>query len=132
LKCEEYMNKIDDKSAFPFICLRLPDVLGPFDDSHRFWAYMLWIKYFPDHPIEMVQGLYSINYKEEEDVLHKMSFVFSYDVADFIISIFQKIGTDKLPKNVLNQSYNVGFEEPINLPSLLARIVFSSLFFIIF
>lgn len=43
LRCEEYL-KSHVKEHFRFICLRLPDVIGPWDRSGRFWAYLKWIK----------------------------------------------------------------------------------------
>ena len=50
--CEEYLyEEVKDKNKnFPFIILRLPDVIGPFDDTGRFWSYVKWVteqKYSP-------------------------------------------------------------------------------------
>jgi len=44
LKCEEFLKNFADKSKIPYIVLRLPDVIGPFDDTSRFWALMKWIE----------------------------------------------------------------------------------------
>ena len=44
LKCEEYLISHVDPKIFKYICLRLPDVIGPYDRSGRFWAYIKWIQ----------------------------------------------------------------------------------------
>ncbi len=123
---------IEDKSKFPFLSLRLPDVLGPYDDSGRFWVYVLWMRMFPDDPIEMVSSLsfHSPN-QEEDDVNDEMSFVYSCDVADFILLLLHKLEQGKLDKKLLNQAYNLACEETINLPKFLKIIVSSSSFLII-
>lgn len=43
LMCEEYMENELDKNLFPYIILRFSDVIGPYDDSGRFWGYVKWI-----------------------------------------------------------------------------------------
>ena len=49
LKCEEFL-KYNAKNEFPWVALRLPDVIGPYDDTGRFWAYIKWIQ--SEHPLE--------------------------------------------------------------------------------
>ena len=46
LRCEEYLRShvADIKEGFPFVCLRLPDVIGPYDSTGRLYAYFLWLK----------------------------------------------------------------------------------------
>ena len=51
LKCEEYLqylryesNKSQSVFEFPYLVFRLPDVIGPFDDTNRFWSYVKWIQ----------------------------------------------------------------------------------------
>lgn len=36
----------------------LPDVLGPYDDSGRFWAYVEWVANSEEFPIELVNILF--------------------------------------------------------------------------
>jgi len=59
LKAEEYLYHYIKKEEFPFIILRLPDVIGPFDDTSRFWAYVKWITQYTNHPIQMVFQFFS-------------------------------------------------------------------------
>ena len=46
LRCEEYLRShvSEIESGFPFICLRLPDVIGPYDSTGRLFAYYLWLR----------------------------------------------------------------------------------------
>ena len=39
-----------------YLILRLPDVIGPFDDSGRFWAYLLWLPLHRDAPLQLDNG----------------------------------------------------------------------------
>jgi hypothetical protein len=71
------------------------------------------MKYYREYPIEM----------EEEDVKHKMSFVYSVDVSEFILLILAKLLDNSLPQEALNQSYNLACDESINLPGLLKMMV---------
>lgn len=50
--CEEYMNNEIEKEEFPYIILRFADVIGPYDDTGRFWAYVKWLSEFNEtYPI---------------------------------------------------------------------------------
>lgn len=60
-----------------YICLRLPDVIGPFDRSGRFWAYMKWIKEANEHPIHV----------NKYSDLRLLSLVYAEDVISLIISL---------------------------------------------
>jgi len=44
LKCEEYLKSHIKEKDFNYLCLRFPDIIGPYDRSGRFWAYILWIQ----------------------------------------------------------------------------------------
>ena len=44
LRAEEELLGQRQAGGFPFVILRLPDVIGPRDNTHRFWIYQLWIK----------------------------------------------------------------------------------------
>lgn len=43
LKCEEFLKNYVIEGSFKYVILRLPDVIGPFDDTGRFWALLKWI-----------------------------------------------------------------------------------------
>ncbi|XP_031566487.1 uncharacterized protein LOC116301551 [Actinia tenebrosa] len=44
LACEEVLRKQRQAGGFPYVALRLPDVIGPRDGSFRFWTYQIWIQ----------------------------------------------------------------------------------------
>lgn len=35
------------------LILRLPDVIGPFDDSSRFWKYLFWVQNQEKYELEL-------------------------------------------------------------------------------
>lgn len=41
--CEEYLDNELDKSKFPYVVLRFSDVVGPFDDTNRYYSYVKWL-----------------------------------------------------------------------------------------
>eukprot|EP00930_Biecheleria_cincta_P043354 TRINITY_DN29781_c0_g1_i1.p1 TRINITY_DN29781_c0_g1~~TRINITY_DN29781_c0_g1_i1.p1 ORF type:complete len:455 (-),score=74.20 TRINITY_DN29781_c0_g1_i1:128-1492(-) len=90
------------------VALRLPDVIGPFDDTLRLWAYWHWLHAGPDEPPQVpdakagkrprrmaecsedggkgAQGGYPSASANSEDPV-PLSFVYSQDVARFIIDL---------------------------------------------
>ena len=41
MKCEIYLKR---KATMPYVCLRLPDVIGPYDNTNRFWSTIKWLQ----------------------------------------------------------------------------------------
>lgn len=58
----------------------MPDVIGPYDRSGRFWAYMMWIKNNTEHAIHV----------NKFSDLRRISLVYSKDVVKLIISFLEK------------------------------------------
>jgi hypothetical protein len=77
--------------------IRLPDVLGPYDDTYRLWYYLIWLKHEYIKSIEI----------EEVDTIRKLSFVFSEDVARFIIFL--------IDNNPNSNVFNLSCDENITL-----------------
>lgn len=50
LKCEVYIKR---RSQVPSYCLRLPDVIGPYDNTDRFWTTIEWVRRSHSHPIPL-------------------------------------------------------------------------------
>lgn len=89
-------------SDFPF-SLRLPDVIGPYDNTDRFWIYQLWTVVSDKYPIYIrektnkrfflcVSFLHSKYHKYSSYhfcifCIRKLSFVFSRDVVQGILSV---------------------------------------------
>lgn len=63
--------------------LRLPDVIGPFDDSYRLQKLALWMKMVMDG-----KPCNRLGY-EERDLQQPLSFVFSKDVAAVVMRIIE-------------------------------------------
>lgn len=58
----------------------MPDVIGPYDRSGRFWAYIFWIK---------TNDKYAIHINKFSD-LRRISLVYSKDVVKLILDILDK------------------------------------------
>lgn len=105
--------------------LRLPDVIGPYDDTGRFWAYIEWIKNSKEFPIELVTKnvMNNIILKKEEELKKEMNFVYSKDVTDIILNVSGVISNSSVDPKTLFLSYNLACEENITLPDFLDQIV---------
>ena len=76
------------------VALRLPDVIGPFDDTFRLWAYWHWLRAGPDNPPQ-VRKLHGKRPRldtpaptSSEDP--PLAFVFSRDVARFLVHLMHR------------------------------------------
>ncbi|XP_032218471.1 uncharacterized protein LOC5518064 [Nematostella vectensis] len=101
LECEEVLEDEHALTKLPYISLRIPDVIGPRDNTDRFWFYFIWVK-FQDvlkRPVNYPPYLQG----------RKLSFVFSEDVAILMNHL------PYLPDNVFNQAYNLACKEMVTL-----------------
>lgn len=117
LRCEEYLRSHVLKSGdLPYMVFRLPDVIGPYDPSNRYWNYMLWLQSMEKWPI----------HTQDISESRKLSFVFSEDVAGFIHHLLPEItgptGQEFVAK-VHGQSFNLAFSETVTLNELLSMMV---------
>lgn len=108
LSCEEELQLQRQTGGFPFVVLRLPDVIGPRDNSFRFWTYQLWVKTHKAiaHPIHLPDSVADT----------KFSLVHVDDVANAIIAILDA------GKKVHDQAINLAFEEEFTLRKLIEAI----------
>ncbi len=67
-------------STLRSIALRLPDVLGPFDNTHRFWCYHMWLPVSARVPVLVTPHTDA----------KLLSFVYSEDVARLIVLLLQQ------------------------------------------
>ena len=123
LSCEEALSYYQrEKSGFPWVSLRLADVIGPRDttnrsgldhhrDQHivcsRWWTYQLWVKFFPeiDNPIFM-----------PAHVANKIeSLTYVEDVASAVQQVLS------VGEPAWNQAYNIAMEEEFSLANILLR-----------
>lgn len=108
LACEEVLQEQRKEGGFPYVALRFPDVIGPRDNSFRFWTYQLWIKIHKDihHPVHMPNGVSD----------SKFSLIHVEDAAKAIEKVL-----DAGP-SVYNQAINLAFNEHFTLKKLLRDI----------
>lgn len=90
----------------PYTCLRLPDVIGPYDCTDRFWCCVHWLANADKYPIPIT------TYDETEP----LSFVYSLDVARLLVSILEGI----IPRS---KAYNLCFATTITIIGLMKLIV---------
>ncbi|KAK2725119.1 uncharacterized protein LOC136033154 [Artemia franciscana] len=101
-------EEVLEASNVPYLILRLPDVIGPRDTTHRWWTYQLWMQLFTEFPL-------AIPIPRSNQIL-KTSYVYSKDVASTILNVTD---LSRTKSEILNQSYNIGFEEGFTLKELL-------------
>lgn len=68
----------EEPAAGRGVALRLPDVIGPFDDTLRLWAYWHWVQLGPKIPVQV---------PEEMEGDTPLALVFSQDIARFIAGL---------------------------------------------
>lgn len=108
LACEEVLQEQRKEGGFPYVAIRFPDVIGPRDNSFRFWTYHLWIKLHKciHHPVHMPDGVSNA----------KFSLIHVEDAAKAIEKVLDG-GT-----SVHNQAINLAFNEHFTLRKLLRDI----------
>ena len=83
--------------------VRLADVIGPYDDSCRFWKYILW---------NQVSHISKIQLNTKDHLKQKLTFTFSQDVVNIIIA--------QLSKDEKNEgAFNIGCTESPTLEQFL-------------
>ena len=108
LSCEEALAHYQrSKGGFPWVSLRLADVIGPRDTTNRWWTYQLWVKFYPEiqNPIFMPAAVAT---KVE-------SLTFVEDVARAVMAVVEK------GEEVWNQAFNIAMEEEFTLANILLR-----------
>lgn len=117
LRCEEYLkNHVFHNKDLPYIIFRLPDVIGPYDATNRYWIYFMWMMHMDKWPI----------HTQDKSDTHKLSFVFSEDVAGFIHTLLPKVNSPEGPEfiqKVHGQVFNLAFEEVVTLNEFLTLMV---------
>jgi len=108
LSCEEALVHYQkEKNGFPWVSLRLADVIGPRDTTDRWWTYQLWVKFYPEienpifMPAHVANKIESLTYVE--------------DVAKVVTDIID------LGEPVWNEAYNIAMEEEFSLANILLR-----------
>eukprot|EP00092_Neocalanus_flemingeri_P007876 GFUD01008502.1.p1 GENE.GFUD01008502.1~~GFUD01008502.1.p1 ORF type:complete len:411 (-),score=89.31 GFUD01008502.1:138-1370(-) len=96
--CEEALIHYQkEKNGFPWVSLRLADVIGPRDTTNRWWTYQLWVKFYPEIENPIFMPAHVANKIE--------SLTFVEDVAKVVTDIVD------LGEPVWNEAYNIAMEE---------------------
>lgn len=105
LGCEELLVEQRENGGFPYVILRLPDVIGPRDNTDRWWKYQLWIQFNKviGRPLYMTKEL----------SMQRISLVYNVDVARVIVSIMRDSNRH------IDNAYNLAFSEVTTLAKLL-------------
>ncbi len=114
LRCEEYLRSHASSlsDGIPYVCLRLPDVLGPYDSTGRYWSYLLWLQKMSDWPV----------HSKHESRSKKLSFVFSEDVVGLILRLISKAAEAEFIHSIHGNAFNLAFEENPTLNELIQAI----------
>jgi len=108
LACEEALGYYRRKEGgFPWVALRLADVVGPRDTTNRWWTYQLWVAFYPEiqRPVYMPAHI--------ADKVESLTYV--EDVAEVVLKVI--LGGQK----VWDQAYNIAMEEEFSLANILLR-----------
>eukprot|EP00929_Paragymnodinium_shiwhaense_P015021 TRINITY_DN123022_c0_g1_i1.p1 TRINITY_DN123022_c0_g1~~TRINITY_DN123022_c0_g1_i1.p1 ORF type:complete len:421 (+),score=105.32 TRINITY_DN123022_c0_g1_i1:143-1405(+) len=91
LEAEEALQAGIQDPACRSVSMRLPDVIGPFDDTLRLWAYWHWLQAADAKaPPPQVRKRPHAEDDSQPPVDPRLAFVFNQDVARFIVSLLQK------------------------------------------
>ena len=87
----EWFNRLNEDSDSPkrppkVLSLRLADVIGPFDNTKRFWLYLIWAKLAKNKSTKEDADKFKILINNKEHLNNKFSFTFSLDVIRVIIT----------------------------------------------
>lgn len=110
LECEEELERLTNREGgIPYVTLRLPDVIGPCDNTYRWWIYQLWVKLaeFIERPLSVPRALWD----------EPISFVYSNDVANLIVDIITS------GPEINNQAFNLALDETPTLRQYLHSVM---------
>ena len=81
-----------------FIFLRLPDVIGEYDDSYRMWKYVEWLKYIKSNikgdtsnnntPSTILKPIIEF---DKADIYRRFSLVYSKDIVKVILRLLKNM-----------------------------------------
>jgi len=106
LECEEVLDQQrQEVGGVPYVSLRLPDVIGPRDNTNRWWMYQLWLRLsgYLETPVSIPKFLLN----------RPLSFVYSDDVATAILNLLE-YSLDKF-----DEAYNLACLETPTLMDVL-------------
>eukprot|EP00933_Yihiella_yeosuensis_P040942 TRINITY_DN35359_c0_g1_i1.p1 TRINITY_DN35359_c0_g1~~TRINITY_DN35359_c0_g1_i1.p1 ORF type:complete len:449 (-),score=79.37 TRINITY_DN35359_c0_g1_i1:70-1416(-) len=121
-ECEEELEKKFNAGGFPYVSLRLANVLGPKENSLRYWLLHLWVK--ANLPLTMPLHL------DTSMLETPISITYTPDIAQAVVRVIAKsLNETCCPEAVHGEAFNLACElaptqrilynniaEPIGLP----------------
>ena len=92
----------NDGEGIPYVIFRLPQVIGPRDNSYRLWIYQLWIKLCVHNEKPVLIPKPFLNYP--------VSLVYVDDVAKAIVDVIER--APEIEDTVMNLAYSETFTLP--------------------
>lgn len=115
MRCEEYLENhcLEQKDTFPYMCLRLPDVIGPYDSTARLWTYILWLSNSQKTPVHI----------KSEAEKKPLSFVFSKDITALLLKrILPRVDDASFISQLHGQAFNIACNENPTLLQFLQQV----------
>lgn len=116
LRCEEYLKSHSTRESLPYVVLRCPDIIGPYNANHHYWIYFTWLMHMQNWPVQL-------HLKADSQ---KLSFVFSEDVAGFIHTFLPRIASPdgcKFVDGIHGEAFNLAVDEVVTFKELLTLMV---------
>ncbi len=113
LKGEEILEEQLREGGIPYVILRLADVIGSRDSTDRWWQYQLWVT--------LAEQTCKPVFIQEQLKSKPLSLVYVKDVASMITSLITNPHVSG-NKQIVNQAFNLAFEETPTLEELIKEI----------
>lgn len=108
LASEEALKRLRKEGGFPYVALRLCDVIGPRDTTYRWFLYQMWVKFYHDLKIKV--------FVPPNIMKRKQSLTYVMDAAQAVFKVIEK------GEEVYDQSYNIGMETEVTLWDTVSKI----------
>lgn len=107
LECEEELMKQFNAGGFPFVTLRLTNVIGPKENTIRYWLVHLWIRAHIDLRLPM---------QLDENILDQpITFTYTLDIARAVVRAISKARNETCcTSDVEGEAFNIACEEAPN------------------
>lgn len=141
LECEEALVEGLAEAPNSFgVALRLPDVLGPYDETLRLWAWWHWLRAaserssVPPLQVQRTTGAEEPSAKRRKEAIPEdpaLAFVFNQDVARFIVNLIGREPASRSEPLAVAagtaaagrfDAVNLGCSEQLALPGFLATL----------
>mmetsp|Transcript_723 Transcript_723/g.1362 ORF Transcript_723/g.1362 Transcript_723/m.1362 type:complete len:463 (+) Transcript_723:42-1430(+) len=115
LECEEELMKQYNSGGFPFVTLRLANVIGPKENTIRYWLLHLWVR--GNLPLTMPMQL------DQTLLKTPISMTYTPDIAQAVVRVIARSRGEKCcPEHVNGEAFNLACEEAPTQNTLYNRV----------